>query len=213
MQRKSIRLIVTESGEIDLRIPFNSPKDTVDRFLRQHEAWILQRRQAFAERARQQQENNSVHYLGKPLSLGQWSRKTVGLEGQQLMIPATVAEHERQLWLDDWFTRMARQCFEDQIARWWPAFSHTGKPPVLRVKKMRTRWGSLSKLGYINLNRLLVHMDPQLIELVVVHELCHLEHFDHGPGFQRLMSKHLPDWRSRDRQLRNIRINGFSLGC
>ena len=213
MQRKSIRLLVTETGDIDLRIPFNSPRDTVDRFLRQHEQWILNRRRDLLQRQAAQQAATAVHLLGQPLTLGEWPRKTVGLDGQNLLLPQGLDDSARQQVLDDWFTRMARQTFEDQIGRWWPAFSHTGQQPQLRVKKMRTRWGSLSKLGYINLNRILVHMEPSLIELVVVHELCHLEHFDHGPGFQRLMTRHLPDWRQRDRQLRQIRINGFSLGC
>lgn len=44
-------------------------------------------------------------------------------------------------------------------------------------------------------------LTPDLIELVVVHELCHLRHFDHGPGFRALMSECLPDWRERDKRI------------
>jgi len=43
--------------------------------------------------------------------------------------------------------------------------------------------------------------------LVVVHELCHLKHFDHGPGFRRLMTECLPDWQQRDKQLNHLSQN------
>src|SRR5690606_39832156 len=77
--------------------------------------------------------------------------------------------------------------------------------PQLRIKKMRTRWGSLSQRGYINLNLALMQLPEHLLELVVVHELCHLKHFDHGPGFRALMSQCLPDWRVREQQLSQLR--------
>ena len=72
---------------------------------------------------------------------------------------------------------------------------------MLRIKRMRTRWGSLSKKGYINLNLALLSLPEDLIELVVVHELCHLEHFDHGPVFIACMTSCLPDWRARDKRI------------
>ncbi|MEE4250755.1 MAG: M48 family metallopeptidase [Alcanivoracaceae bacterium] len=39
---------------------------------------------------------------------------------------------------------------------------------------------------------------------MVIHELCHLEHMNHGPGFQALMSQCLPDWRDRKRELNEM---------
>src|SRR5690554_7982974 len=66
---------------------------------------------------------------------------------------------------------------------------------------MRTRWGSLSQRGYINLNLAFIQLPEALMELVVVHELCHLKHFDHGVGFKQLMTQCFPDWRERERAL------------
>jgi len=53
----------------------------------------------------------------------------------------------------------------------------------------------------------LMQLPLDLIELVVVHELCHLKHFDHGPGFRRLMTECLPDWQQRDKQLNHLSQN------
>ena len=40
-----------------------------------------------------------------------------------------------------------------------------------------------------------------LVDYVLVHELCHLKHLDHGPGFHALMQRSLPDWKERRRRL------------
>lgn len=66
---------------------------------------------------------------------------------------------------------------------------------------MKSRWGSLSSRGYINLNLELIKTPLPCIEYVVLHELCHLEHMNHGPGFRRLLSQCLPDWQQRRQQL------------
>ena len=69
---------------------------------------------------------------------------------------------------------------------------------------MRSRWGSLSSRGYINLSLKLVEMDPTIIEMVVVHELCHSHYFDHSANFYRLMAEKLPNYKAIEAQLKQI---------
>ncbi len=100
--------------------------------------------------------------------------------------------------VERWLRQQARPLFEDSIERQFGWFAGQGYTrPVLRVKKMRTRWGSLSAKGYINLNMALLHYPPAALDYVVMHELCHLQHMDHGPGFHALMDARMPDWRQR----------------
>ena len=82
--------------------------------------------------------------------------------------------------------------------------SKTLRENALRVKKMRSRWGSLSSRGYINLNLKLIELAPELIEMVVVHELCHSHYFDHSANFYRLMADKLPHYKALEAQLRSI---------
>ena len=50
----------------------------------------------------------------------------------------------------------------------------------------------------------LMTLPPELIELVVVHELCHSHHFNHGPSFHRLMAEMLPSYRRLEGHLRQL---------
>lgn len=79
---------------------------------------------------------------------------------------------------------------------------------TLRVKNQKTRWGSCSKKGNLNFNWQLVMAPIDIIDYVVVHELCHLVHLNHGQEFWRLVESQLPDYLiSKDW----LRKNGISL--
>ncbi|MEA5445542.1 SprT family zinc-dependent metalloprotease [Gammaproteobacteria bacterium AB-CW1] len=71
----------------------------------------------------------------------------------------------------------------------------------VQVRDQRTRWGSCSARGTISLNfRLLFHR-PAVVDYLILHELCHTRHMNHGPKFQALLSRHEPDWRALDAEL------------
>jgi len=67
---------------------------------------------------------------------------------------------------------------------------------------MRTRWGSCNhRTGAITLNTTLVRFPVAALEYVVVHELAHLKHADHGQEFWSLVATALPDHLERRRCL------------
>lgn len=57
------------------------------------------------------------------------------------------------------------------------------------IKHNRSNWGSCSAKGNINLNLNLVRLPKELQDYVMIHELCHLRHMDHGTGFHRLLDE------------------------
>ena len=198
--RKSIRLQVTSQGEVDIRVPVGTPKGDVLTFVRRHQDWLSERRDAVKERERKR--DTSLMLYGRELPIVDSALGEFLVTDQQVWMPHDWPAEKKEKALDKWQREEARRCFTRLIEEWWPRFSKPGRErPVLRVKRMRTRWGSLSKRGYINLNLALLSLPEDLIELVVVHELCHLEHFDHGPGFKAAMTSCLPDWRARDKRI------------
>lgn len=65
----------------------------------------------------------------------------------------------------------------------------------IRLKEQKTRWGSCSKKGNLNFNWKLVMAPPDIIDYVVVHELCHLIHMNHSPAFWQCVADVIPDYR------------------
>jgi predicted metal-dependent hydrolase len=81
---------------------------------------------------------------------------------------------------------------------------HLGK---VTIKKMRSRWGSCSGRGNISINLLLGHLPDELLEYVIVHEVCHLVHRNHSKKFWSLVAANSPEFKERKLELR--RYNHF----
>lgn len=102
----------------------------------------------------------------------------------------------------DWYRARASDRFAVALAAWRHELPWLqGRLPVWRHRFMRSQWGSCSRSGRISLNTHLIKTPTRLIDYVVLHELCHLQHYDHGPRFYGLMSRYMPDWRDRRSEL------------
>ena len=74
------------------------------------------------------------------------------------------------------------------------------------IKEQKTRWGSCSSLGNLNLNWKLILLNEELLDYVVVHELAHRKQMNHSPTFWVEVERVLPDYRERRRRLRECRV-------
>jgi predicted metal-dependent hydrolase len=113
-------------------------------------------------------------------------------------------ERVREL-LDEWYARQAHRVLAERLEACWASFPSDGRRlPVLRLKRMRTRWGSMSAKGSMSLRLDLIRAPQECIDYVIVHELCHLVHPDHGSEFWALVERLVPDWRRRKRRLERV---------
>ena len=94
------------------------------------------------------------------------------------------------------------------LERMYPLVAPLGvKKPVLKVRFMTSRWGSCHwAKGIVTLNTALAAVEEGLRDYVALHELVHLLHPDHGPGFCAVMDALMPDWQTRRRRLRRYAL-------
>jgi predicted metal-dependent hydrolase len=107
--------------------------------------------------------------------------------------------------VDDWVLGRARVVLQRSFESCLEAHPTLQAPYTrLLIRRMSRRWGSCSRSGTITLNPLLVLAPATCIEYVIVHELCHRKVMNHGPNFERLLSRVLPNWRVRRERLNLI---------
>ena len=75
------------------------------------------------------------------------------------------------------------------------------------IKDHKTRWGSCSERGNLNFNYRILFLPQELQAYVVVHELCHLVHFNHKAEFWQLVAQTVPAYKALRRAVRRIRIS------
>lgn len=78
----------------------------------------------------------------------------------------------------------------------------------IAIRTQRTRWGSCSSKGNLNFNCLLALVPPDVLDYIVVHELCHRKELNHSERFWTEVGKVLPDYKIRKKWLKD---NGANL--
>ncbi len=71
------------------------------------------------------------------------------------------------------------------------------------IRQQRTRWGSCSRGNSISLNAKLLFLPPELVEYVLLHELCHTRAMDHSARFWAIVAEHDPGFERHRRALKD----------
>lgn len=208
--RRTLGITVEPHGGLVVTAPTGTSTDVIADRLRKRGSWILKTRREFERLRPLTPERRHVagethRFLGRQyrLAVDPDAPRGVVLDSEYLTvggIPADEPDRMRNR-LAIWYQREARRVIEERFNVAWARFG-SGRPPRLVVRPMEKRWGSLSSTGgSMIINRRLVEADLDAIDFVLVHELTHREHHDHGAEFLLLLGARLPDWRDRKRRL------------
>ena len=120
--------------------------------------------------------------------------KAESMEEMKRSVPLLTTEEQQIL------VRQARLVFPERAAFYAGLLEVTYGRITLRMQ--RTRWGSCSSKGNLNFNCLLLLAPPEVLDSVVVHELCHRKHMNHSAAFYAEILRVFPDYRHWDRWLK-----------
>ena len=95
----------------------------------------------------------------------------------------------------------ARQLVTERVQYYAPILDVTYGQIAIRTQ--RTRWGSCSSKGNLNFNCLLALVLADVLDYVVVHELCHLKELNHSVRFWTEVSNILPDYKQQKKWLQD----------
>ena len=84
---------------------------------------------------------------------------------------------------------------------------HVGvQPQRITVTGAKTKWGSCSDGKNINLSWRLLTAPVDVIEYVIIHELCHMREMNHSRRFWALVEQHVPEWRGKREKLSQVQV-------
>ena len=211
-RRKTLTIRVHPDLSVDVRAPNEADPAAVEEIVLRRAPWILRQQREFERYLPKQPPRHYVSgemhcYLGcqyrlkvKDLARGEGGREQVKLLNGDLYVwvrNSHKAERVQAL-LEGWYRRQAEQVFAERLAAMLPRFQHLSiQIPILKVRRMKARWGSCGTNGVVTLNLKLIQVGTPLIDYVIVHELCHLVEHNHSKRYYALLDKMMPDWRER----------------
>jgi predicted metal-dependent hydrolase len=174
-----LRIVSHADGKLEVVVPPATSERSIDRLLTEHQPWI----------ERQVRRAEQTSYV-----LGLQRDDVVWIHGQALPLPDARST-------DTWYRGRARSAITDAVVR--DAERLGVRYTQLAVRDQRTRWGSCSSRGTLSFNWRLVLAPIEVLEYVVVHELCHLVQHNHSRAFWQLVEQARPgygaerDWLRR----------------
>lgn len=212
-RRKTAAISVSPDDTVTVTVPQHVTDEQAREFVQRKYRWIKERIRRNAEargtcKPRSFCDGEEFLHLGEPCTL----RIEAGLADSVVMEKGVLrvfispylngdrrTERTRDL-LIAWYKGSAARRLEERLAHYAGIIGVEFNR--FRVRNLQSRWGSCSSKKNLNFTWQIVMAPLDVLDYVVVHELCHLVHLNHSPEFWGLVESVLPDYMERRRRLR-----------
>lgn len=114
------------------------------------------------------------------------------------------SEEEAAKALKAFYMKSCRKLIDKRLRKYQPDFKV--KYRAFKIDGSIKKWGSCSSDRHLIFNWRLILLPIQIVDYVVVHELCHLVHMNHDRSFWRLVGKVYPDYKKAEAYMSKVRI-------
>lgn len=105
--------------------------------------------------------------------------------------------------LNKWYKDEVIRIFDERYVYIFNKFKENITSPILKIRNMKTRWGVYNRKNHtITLNSKLIEFDVSKIDYVIIHELCHIIHFNHSKEFWKLVFKYCPNYKQIRKEMK-----------
>jgi predicted metal-dependent hydrolase len=205
-RRKTIEVIV-DKNEITIRVPFEKSIKEIEGILNEKIKWISQKQKEIQNQKPEIikpsfDDNTILPYLGKNYSLkliynsDEKLKETIEFSNDFFTINLNknknnLNEKVRSLY-ENWLISKANQIFREKV-------NHHSKiidvaPKRIIIKNLKNRWDSITKNNTINLNVNLLKAPEDIIDYIIIHELCHFKIKGHSYQYWNYLKQFVPDY-------------------
>ena len=213
-QKASNLTIHVRPESVEVVVPEGTEDDIITTLVKKRSNWIFTKQDMLREMAHKQNDSMPVHfrsgakilYRGRRVLLHIEQRHIDDIEirysnGFFIAVPDSLNEASwdgtLHLAITNWMKKQVLKDARSFVRRYSQKLDLY--PKDVRVKEQKHLWGSMGKDDILNVNWTLAYAPKQILEYVVIHELCHLKYRNHSPEFWSLIGSVFHDYeRCRD---------------
>jgi predicted metal-dependent hydrolase len=215
-RRKTLALQVRH-GQVFVRAPYHVDEQFINSFIQKKEAWL---RAKITEQTQTADLCCNFTQGAKLFLFGQQVRLNIVLSPsskkpnvslsklakgkQELTIALPIRSQTKLMKEPQLASRVKKQIelyFKEQAQNIiLPKVEHYSQltqlsPKAIKIRQYRARWGSCNSKGELSFNYLLMMLPVHVIDYVIIHELCHLQHLNHSKNFWQLVATYFPNYK------------------
>lgn len=192
-RNKGTYIRIKDENTIYVTTNYLVPNFEIKRLIKKNEQAILK---MINIKAKENKWNNNFYYLGKQYEVINTNNNKIEFIDDKVYLG--------KIDIDSFYKKEAKKLYQERLDYWYNSFSRKIPKPKLFIRKMKTRWGVCNvKTKRITLNLELIKKDKKYLDYVVVHELSHLIHHNHGHEFWSLVGRIVPNYKELRKELNN----------
>jgi predicted metal-dependent hydrolase len=218
---RHVRLKISQTGQLELVVPIRFNIDKIPGIIERKKSWIQKHLSIIQQHHLTTQPSTHPLFTDLPTQINlpaihqQWkiiyelshsAPQIIERPNHEIVILGNSDAHKTgKHLLNKWLKSQAIK----HLIPWLERLSQQLQLPYHRasIRSQTTRWGSCTKRKTITLNCKLLFLPPEVVNHILIHELCHTIHLDHSPRFWKLVEQFDPKWKEYRCLARNGRYS------
>lgn len=202
-RRKTIEISIDSNGMISVVAPFGVSDEKIEKVINSKEKWILNKLSYIDKK--EKLRVNHVMFLGKQypvkIMVQRFVEKDFVVFNNDYFLVTVSYDESVTKTLERWFMEKTEKLIIQKVNKYKHYFDR--EPELIKVKEQKRRWGSCTYDNKLLFNWKLSMAREDVLEYVVIHEMCHMIHKNHSKEYWNEVSRILPDYKNKHKWLKD----------
>ena len=201
-KRKSITLQIKNNGDFIVRAPIKINNKEIYKFIIEKKDWIIKKRKeqissAFVPLTFNKDEK--LYILGVPYPIVVTNNRKVIISDNVLFVPQTEAKEQ----IIKFLKKLSRSYLSKRVEEISKIFAF--KYESISISSAKTCWGSCSHNNKLHFTYKLIMCPQEVIDYIILHELCHTKVKNHSSKFWDLVATYDPNYKIKEKWIKKNR--------
>ncbi len=202
--QKSVRMHINPRGQLEVSCNTLKSDSEIRDFISSNKDWI--KKHSVLLKPYSYETGELIPFWGNDYTLKVMEGKKAVHQENNLIIVSQKDIHDKEKIrkaLFEFYKKQLEHFISNRIPFWSSLLEVD--VPVFSVNNSKSRWGvCYCRRKEIKISAMTACLDEKLIDMTVLHELCHLKHPNHSEAFWTEMGKFMPDLKNRELMLKHV---------